>query len=213
MGEYHVDVREAVKYFKGNCVLNNVSLGLPRGTITGLKGHNGSGKTMLLRAIAGLIKLNAGEITVDGKLLGRDISFPPSMGLIIENSVVWNHMTGLESLCLLADIRKKIGKAEVREAIKRVGLDPDDKRKFRKYSLGMKQRLMIAQAIMETPDLLLLDEPTNALDPDGVERVRGIIAAEKQRGATILIVSHLSDDLKTLCDAAYEMINGRLKQT
>jgi ABC-type multidrug transport system, ATPase component len=116
---------------------------MQQGSVIGLQGHNGSGKTMLLRAIAGLIRLDSGSITIDGKRIGRDISFPPSVGVIIENAGVWNHMTGLESLCLLAEINRKISKKDVRKAIERVGLDPDDTRKFRKYSLGMKRRLVL----------------------------------------------------------------------
>ncbi|MDR1735473.1 MAG: ABC transporter ATP-binding protein [Oscillospiraceae bacterium] len=212
MDNSYIEIRSVTKALGGNTVLDNVSLVLPRGSVTGLRGHNGSGKTMLLRAIAGLITLDSGEITIEGKRLGRDISFPPSMGLIVENSGVWGYMTGLDCLCMIAEINKIISKTEVREAIKRVGLNPDDKRKFRKYSLGMKRRLMIAQAIMEKPDLLLLDEPTNALDPGGVDLAHDILAAEKARGATIVLASHVDDKVMSLCDKVCSMANGRLEE-
>jgi len=206
-----VEIIDAVKTLNGNKVLNMINLSVSRGSVTGLKGHNGSGKTMLLRAVAGLLKLDSGTINIDGKRLGRDISFPLNMGLIIENIGLWDFMSGFECLCMLAEINRKIKKKEVLEAIERVGLDPKDKRKIRKYSLGMKQRLGIAQAIMEKPDLLLLDEPTNAIDSEGIPLIYDILKSEKQRGATILLASHSNDDIKTLCDKTYVMNNGCLE--
>ncbi|MDR2590136.1 MAG: ATP-binding cassette domain-containing protein [Oscillospiraceae bacterium] len=207
----YISISGANKKLNGIKVLDNIELSIYKGTIIGLRGHNGSGKTMLLRAIAGLIKLDSGSIFIEDKHLGSDISFPPSMGLIIENVGLWNYMSGFECLSMLAKIKGLICDREVSNVIKRVGLDPTDKRKIRKYSLGMKQRLGIAQAIMEKPDLLLLDEPTIALDNEGLSLVNDILLSEKQRGATLVVASH-SEDIEDLCDNVYVMNSGSLKE-
>ncbi len=207
-----VEVRDYTKVLKKREILKHINLQLEEGGIYGLYGHNGSGKSMLMRAIAGLMLPTSGSVFVFGKEVGRDVTFPPDMGLIIENVGFWPHYTGFENLQALASIRRKIGPQEIRAAITRVGLDPDDPRPYRKYSLGMKQRLGIAQAVMESPRLLMLDEPTNALDEDGIALVRQIVREENARGATVLLASHLKEDLTTLCSRFFRMRDGLLKE-
>ena len=167
------------KTIKGKEILNNINLTLEKGKVYGFFGRNGSGKTMLFRAICGLIKPTSGEIRVNGKRLHKEISFPESVGVIIESPGFWNYYTGFENLKVLAGIKNKLTDNEIKKALEKVGLNPEDKRTFKKYSLGMKQRLAIAQAIMEKPDLIILDEPTNALDEEGINLVRNIILEEK----------------------------------
>ena len=170
-----IEICNYTKTLKGRNVLSHVNLTLERGKTYGLFGHNGSGKTMLLRAIAGLIVPTEGSVTVFGEKLGEKVSFPKSLGLIIENVGFWPYYTGFDNLKILASIQKKITDDQIRQAISRVGLDPKDKRIYKKYSLGMKQRLGIAQAVMERPELILLDEPTNGLDDGGIELFHKII--------------------------------------
>lgn len=210
MEDAYISIRNYTKILSEKTVLNNVSLNIRKNTTVGFAGKNGSGKTMLFRAIGGLIKPTSGEISIDGKVLGKDISFPANMGIIIENISLWRNLSGFDSLKLLASINGKIDNKQIRESISRVGLDPDDKRQLSKYSLGMKQRLIIAQAIMEKPELLILDEPTNALDADGVELARDIFIQEQKRGATILIASHSAEDIGLLCSECYHMCEGRI---
>lgn len=194
-------------------VLNNINLSLSAPGIYGFYGPNGAGKTMLFRAISGLIHPSSGEVWVEGELLGRDTSYPRSLGLIIENVGFWPEYSGFDNLRILASIKKIINDDDIRLAIKRVGLDPDSKQGYGKYSLGMKQRLAIAQAIMEKPDLIILDEPTNSLDYDGIEEIRDIIREEKERGATILIASHNREDLENLCSRFFRISDGVLQET
>jgi ABC-2 type transport system ATP-binding protein len=207
-----IQVQNATKILKGRTVLDNVNLTLEKGGVYGFFGSNGSGKTMLFRAVCGLIRLTSGEINIFGKKIGREESFPENLGVIIETVGFWAEYTGLKNLKMLASIQHKIGEDEVRTAISRVGLDPNDKRTYRKYSLGMKQRLAVAQAVMEHPDLLVLDEPTNALDEDGVALIRNVILEENKRGATVLIASHNKEDLLKLCGKQFKMAEGRLKE-
>lgn len=167
---------------------------------------------MLFRAVSGLIHPTEGSVKVFGKELGKEISFPESMGLIIENVGFWPYYTGFENLQVLASIRHIISDEEIKESIRRVGLNPEDKRTYKKYSLGMKQRLAIAQVVMEKPELIILDEPTNALDEEAVEAVRHLIREEQKRGATILIASHNREDLKQMCDQYYKMTDGKLEE-
>jgi ABC-2 type transport system ATP-binding protein len=212
MNNGFIEVKNLTKIIEQRTILENINLTVDRKTIVGFIGINGSGKTMLLRSIAGLIKPSEGCIRVNGQLLGADISFPPSMGLMIENIGLWDYMTGYECLKTLAEIKGKISDREIHETIIRVGLDPVDKRTFKKYSLGMKQRLVIAQAIMEEPELLILDEPTRALDSEGVKLIHHVLLSEKERGATILLASHSSDDIATLCDITYKINEGRIME-
>ncbi len=205
-----IEVRNLTKIIKGKVILDNVNLELEEGKIYGFYGRNGSGKTMLFRAICGLIKPTFGEVIVFGKRIGRDISFPESVGVIIENVDLWDNLTGFQNLKLLASIKNVITDDEIKNAIKRVGLDPEDRRPYKKYSLGMKQRLKIAQAIMEKPKLIVLDEPTNSLDEDGVKLVRQILLEEKGRGATILLASHIKEDINLLCDYKFRVDSGKV---
>lgn len=211
---FAIEATNLIKRIKGNVILDNISLQLEKGQIHGFYGPNGSGKSMLFRAFTGLIRPTSGEVRLFGKKLGEDMAFPESVGLIIENVGFWKDFTGYENLKMLADIKKQIGPEEIRQAIRRVGLDPDDKKKYGKYSLGMKQRLAIAQAIMEKPELIILDEPTNALDSEGIEQIRQLILEEKERGATVCIASHNREDLKALCDDFYQILpGGHLQKT
>lgn len=205
-----IEIKNVTKIIKHNTVIDNVSLTVNSGKITGLKGVNGSGKTMLMRLVSGLILPTSGEIIIDGETLGKDITFPRSIGTLIENPAFLDNYSGFQNLKLLASIQGKISDEEIREAIIAVELNPDDKKKFRKYSLGMKQRLGIAAAVMEHPDIIILDEPTNALDSDGVQMVKRILQTEKERGALILISCHDLDVLKELSDVIYLMNVGRL---
>lgn len=200
------------KTIKDREVLKDVTLSLESGRIYGFVGANGSGKTMLFKVLSGLVKPTTGKIIWGGKELHRDFDVLPNMGLILENAGLYPEKTGFQNLRYLAGLRKEVGDDEIREAIKRVGLNPDDKRSFRKYSLGMKQRIVIAQAIMEAPDILFLDEPCNSLDEEGVERIRRIIREEKERGALILLASHMREDIDYLADVVYEVKEGRVSQ-
>lgn len=206
----YVEVDSYCKTIKGVPVLDNITYSFKRGRVYGLRGKNGSGKTMLLRALSGLIFPTSGSVTIDGKRLGKDISFPESVGLLIENPSFISKYTGVKNLELLASLTGTIGSAEVREALSRVGLDPDDKRHYRKYSLGMKQRLGIACAIMEKPKILLLDEPINALDPTGTEQVELILDDAKRSGAFVVVACHDNDELKLLADEILTLAEGRI---
>ena len=181
------------------------------GKITGLKGVNGSGKTMLMRLVCGLITPTSGSIVINGKRLGKDITFPESVGILIENPAFLDAYSGFDNLKLLASIKHSVGPEEIRQTIARVGLDPDDKKKYRKYSLGMKQRLGIAAAVMEEPDIIILDEPTNALDSDGVAMLKEILHDQRERGALVLISCHDLPTLQELSDEIYLMESGALR--
>lgn len=194
-----------------NLVLDDISMRLSGGRVYGIVGKNGSGKTMLLRAISGLVRPTSGEIQADGRTLHRDFSVFPSVGIVIENAGLYPEFTGLENLKLLAKINHRISEKEIRGAILKMGLDPDDKRPIRKYSLGMRQRIILAQAIMEQPELLLLDEPTNGLDESGVKLLNEIVLDAKARGAIIILSSHDRDTIRELCDEVFWMESGVLK--
>lgn len=208
----YIQVKNASKKIKGATILQNINLDLHGGIIYGLQGPNGSGKTMLMRLIAGLIRPTSGSVVVDGKQLGKDIDFPPSMGLLIENPAFLPNYTGFKNLELIADIQRRIGKEEIARSLADVGLDPEDKRKYRKYSLGMKQRLGIAAAIMEKPDLILLDEPTNSLDEAGTAQICRLIQAERDHGALIVLASHDPNLLESIVDEIYTIHEGTLQR-
>lgn len=191
-------------------MLSDVNLTLESGNIYGFVGRNGSGKTMLFRAISGLMRIDSGTIMLDDRQLHKDFEIMPGLGIILENAGLYPEFTGYKNLKLLANQRRQIGDQEIREAIRRVGLDPDDKRILEKYSLGMKQRIVLAQAIMEKPDILMLDEPTNALDEAGVDDIRKIILEEKERGALVLLASHNKEDMQLLADQIFYMEAGRI---
>lgn len=198
------------KKIRSNLVVDSVDLTLKSGVVYGLCGYNGCGKTMLMRLIAGLILPTEGEISFDGKRLGKDLDFPESMGILIENPAFVGGLSGFENLKLLASLQGKVTDEQIKNAITRVGLNANDKKKYRKYSLGMKQRLGIAAAIMESPSLIILDEPTNSLDADGVALTQKIITEEKQRGALIIMTCHDRSILEAVCDVIYTIEQGRI---
>ena len=198
------------KVIKKAKVLDNVNLELTSGKVYGLKGKNGSGKTMLMRVICGLISATEGTVEIDGKILGKDMTFPDSVGVLIENPAFIGNYTGFKNLKVLASIQNRVDDEHIREVIHQVGLDPDDKRTYRKYSLGMKQKLGIAQAIMEGQDILILDEPFNALDYKTYEDVKAIIRMLKAEGKTIFLTSHHFKDIEQLCDQVYSIEDCRL---
>lgn len=206
-----INVEKIEKYLDKRKVLDNITLHLKGGCVYGFVGRNGSGKTMLFRAIAGLIKLDAGKIVYNGKELSKDISVLPSLGMIIENTGMYPEFTGYQNLRMLSKIKNVIGEREIKTALERVGLAPADKRSVQKYSLGMKQRLAIAQAIMEQPEVLMLDEPTNGLDEEAVGLVRTIITEEKERGSIVLLASHSREDIELLADVVYKISDGKIK--
>ena len=189
-------------------ILKNINITFEKGKIHGLIGRNGSGKTMLMKCICGFVKPTSGEIKVNGEIVGKDCDFPKNMGIIIETPGFIPYYSGYKNLKLLADLNKKADKDKIRDTMKKVGLDPDLKRHVRKYSLGMRQRLGLAQAIMEDPEILILDEPFNGLDKDGVKDMRTYLLDLKEQGKTILIASHNSEDISVLCDTVQEMDKG-----
>lgn len=201
---------KAGKTLKGKEILKNINLRLESGTVYGFVGRNGAGKTMLLRALSGLMKVDEGTVSLDGKILHHDFFVLPSLGIVLENAGLYPNMTGYDNLKYLAGMKNIIGKEEIKLALRRVGLDENDKRTYGKYSLGMKQRLAIAQAIMERPDVIMLDEPTNSLDEYGVEEIRSLILEEKERGAMILLASHNKEDIRALVDELYRIDGGRI---
>lgn len=205
-----IEIKNINKSMKQNQILNNISCFMDGNKIYGIYGHNGSGKTMLMRCILGLVHIDSGKIIIDGNEIGKDIDFPPNVGAMIETPGFFPYATGFENLKMLAEIQGKIGEEEIKKAMDRVGLQSDDKRTVSKYSLGMRQRLAIAQAIMEAPDLLVLDEPTNALDEDGVEMFRNIMLEELKRGALIVLCSHNKEDIEVLADVKIKMSSGKI---
>lgn len=206
-----LEIKNVSKVIKGATVLKNVSLNMESGKIYGLKGPNGSGKTMLMRLVAGLIRPTEGEVYINGKLLGRDFDFPPSLGMLIENPAFLPNYAGNKNLELLAQIKGIAGETEIRQMILDVGLNPDDRKKYRKYSLGMKQRLGIAAALMEKPAIILLDEPTNALDDKGIEQILALIRRERERGALIILSCHDAEILHAISDVVIQISEGRIE--
>lgn len=189
-------------------ILKKVSVSFEQGKIHGLIGRNGSGKTMLMKCICGFIRPTSGTICVNGRQVGRDCDFPENIGIIIETPGFIPYYSGFMNLELIADLNKKADTAQIKRAMSQVGLDPKLKRHVVKYSLGMRQRLGLAQAIMEDPDILILDEPMNGLDKEGVEDMRKYLLDFKAQGKTILIASHSSEDIEVLCDTVHEMDKG-----
>lgn len=191
-------------------ILKSVSATFETGKIHGLIGRNGSGKTMLMKCICGFVRATSGKVTVAGKEIGKDCDFPESVGVIIETPGFIPYYSGYKNLKLLADLGKKADKQAIYSAMQTVGLSPELKRHVKKYSLGMRQRLGLAQAIMEDPDLFILDEPMNGLDKDGVADMRRYLLDLRTKGKTILIASHSAEDIEVLCDTVCEMDKGRL---
>ncbi len=205
-----IKVENVSKIIRGNSVIEHISMEFTSGKVFGFRGINGSGKTMLMRLIAGLIYPTKGQITVDNKILGRDINFPENMGLLIENPTFLDNYSGFANLKLLSSIQDKIDDKQIRRTLERVGLEPDSKKKYKKYSLGMKQKLGIAAAVLEKPELLILDEPANALDEEGVERLKKIVQEEKERGALIILSCHDAYLLEEMSDVIYLLQDGKL---
>lgn len=208
----YIEVKNLNKVIKGLTILDNINLKLEKGNIYGFVGRNGSGKTMMFRAIAGLIKPTNGEVKIDNKVIGKDIDFPESCGIILETPGFWGNQTGFECLRNIASIKSIIDEKEIKKWIEKVGLDPEDKRVFSKYSLGMKQKLALAQAFMESPDLIILDEPTNALDEESILNLRNIIKEQKEKGSTIIIASHNKEDIEMLSDKIYKIDCGKVNE-
>lgn len=206
-----IKVENLSKQFGKTEVLHQVNVSFTKGHIHGLIGRNGSGKTMLLKCICGFVPATGGTITVQGKVVGKDIDIPKNIGIIIETPGFLPGYSAYKNLKFLADISGKADRQAVKDAIKKVGLDPELKRHVGKYSLGMRQRLGLAQAIMEDPDILLLDEPMNGLDNEGVEEMRKFLLELKEQGKTIIIASHSKEDIEVLCDTVSEMDKGRLE--
>jgi|SRR5690606_8153622 len=200
------------KSVKGKVILDQINLSLQSGNVYGFVGKNGSGKTMLFRVICGLVRPTSGNVYVNEKELYKEKNFRPNIGVVIENGGLYPEFTGLKNLQFLAKVNNKIGLSEIKDAILRVGLDPEDKRIVKKYSLGMRQRLTIAQAIMEKPDIILLDEPTNGLDESGIQLFHQLIKEEVERGALIAIASHSKEEISLLCTHRYTMKNGRVHE-
>ena len=213
-GEIYVRLDQVSRKFGEEWALKEVSVQLERGKIYGIVGNNGSGKTVFMKCICGLLPATSGRIWVGGKEIGKEIDFPESLGVIIETPGFLSGLTGRKNLEILADLRKKIDRTGIEEAMRKVGLDPDMKKQVSKYSLGMRQRLGIAQAIMDAPDILILDEPFNSLDKDGVKEIAALLLSLKHQGKTMILASHHSDDIDLLCDEVYEMESGKIsKQT
>lgn len=210
MMESIIKVDSVTKKFGADTALNNVSIEFYKGKIYGIIGRNGSGKTVLFKTIIGFLRPTNGRVLVEGKEIGKDTDFADNIGIIIETPGFLGSYNGYKNLEYLANIKNIIGKKEIRESMERVGLDPDSKKKVSKYSLGMRQRLGIAQAIMENPDILILDEPMNGLDNQGVEDVRGILLNLRDEGKAIILASHNKEDIEILCDEVYEMDHGNL---
>ena len=205
-----VELKNVSKRLNDVTVLEDISLTLEAGTIYGLKGKNGCGKTMLMRMMAGLIYPTSGTVSIDGEILHKDIATPRSIGVLIENPAFLPGYTGQRNLELLAGLTGKADRTQIAKTMNRVGLDPNDKRTYRKYSLGMKQRLGIACALMECPDLILLDEPINAIDEKGVPKIWEALQEEKQRGALIVLACHDTEELTSLADQIITIEEGKI---
>ena len=205
-----IQITDLCKSFGKTEVLHNITVNFEQGKIHGLIGRNGSGKTILLKCICGMIPITSGTIKVSGKLIGKDVDIPENIGVIIETPGFLPEYSAYKNLCFLADISGGVSRDDIKKAIRKVGLDPDDKKRVGKYSLGMRQRLGLAQAIMEDPQLLILDEPMNGLDKQGVQDMRRYLLELKANGKTILIASHSAEDIEVLCDTVHEMDKGKL---
>ena len=212
MNDIVINVKDATKKFEKYTVLNNVNLQCYKGEICGIVGRNGSGKTVLFKSICGLVKLNSGEITVNGDVIGKDVSIIKNAGVIIEEPGLLRYKSGMKNLEYLYMINNKLDRKYLMTVMEKVGLDPKSRKKVGKYSMGMRQRLAIGQAIMENPEILILDEPMNGLDIDGIQQVKKLLVELKEQGRTILLVSHNYEDIEELCDVIYEMSMGKIQQ-
>lgn len=209
---YYIELDRVSKRFGEEEVLKPLTWKIETGKVYGIVGNNGSGKTVLMKCICGFLPVTEGSVRVGGKYIGREIDFPKSLGAIIETPGFLMNLSGRRNLEILADLRGNLGRQDITAVLLRVGLDPNLKKPVSKYSLGMRQRLGIAQAIMEDPELLILDEPFNGLDRHGVEEIRALLLAQKTQGKTILLASHNSEDIRLLCDRVYEMDAGMMRE-
>lgn len=205
-----IEIKNVKKNFGKTMIIDGISATFSDGKIVGIIGRNGCGKTVLFKMICGLMLPTSGTIVVNDEIVGKDVDFPSSIGVIIESPQFTGNLDAKDTLMELAVIKNKIGREEVEQTLKKVGLNPDEKKKVSKYSLGMRQRLGIAQAIMENPKVLILDEPMNGLDKNGVEDMRKLFSQLKEEGKTILLASHNREDIEVLCDEVYEMEEGKL---
>ncbi|MCI8683628.1 MAG: ATP-binding cassette domain-containing protein [Lachnospiraceae bacterium] len=208
----YIEISHVTKKFGEDTVLSDINVTMEQGKVYGISGNNGSGKTVLMKCICGFLPVTEGTIRVKGRIIGTEIDFPESIGVIIETPGFLTNLSGIRNLEILAGLKGRITKTEIRAAIQKAGLDPELKKSVSKYSLGMRQRLGIAQAIMEDPDFLILDEPFNGLDKHGVKDIRTLLLELKEQGKTILLASHNSEDIRILCDKVYEMDGGRIQE-
>lgn len=206
----YIELKNYTKKLKKRLILDNIDLNIKKGSVVGLYGRNASGKTMILRAMAGLILPTTDSIKVNNIHLEGRNRFPESLGLLIESIRFWPNLKAKETLEILTAIQNIVSPEDIVQALERVGLDPEDKRTLKKFSLGMRQKLAIAQAIVEKPDLLLLDEPTNSLDDEARVGFYEIIREEQKRGCTIVMASHILEDLESVCDYLVEIKEGRV---
>lgn len=207
----YMELTDISKSIGKTTILHDINLRIEGGKVYGLRGKNGCGKTMLMRVMSGLIKPTTGTVIINDKELWKDMTFPDSIGVLIENPSFIDGYTGYKNLKMLADIKGVIGEKEVKEALLKVGLDPEDKRKYRKYSLGMKQKLGIACAFMEHPDIVIMDEPINAIDEKGVELVRNIMNELRKEGKIVIIACHDAEEMDLLADEIFVMEEGTIK--
>jgi ABC-2 type transport system ATP-binding protein len=210
ISENAISVENVTKQIGGRVLLEEINLHIPVGSISGIIGHNGAGKSILLRIISGLVFPTAGVVKIFGETLGKEIEFPRNFGALIEEPGLLPQYSGFDNLFFLSKIRNRMDAENIRETIRLVGLDPFDKRPTKIYSTGMRQRLGIATAIMENPDLLLLDEPISGLDPQGIEDIHKLLQSIHKKGVTILLTSHSREEIDSLCDASYVMNSGKL---
>ncbi len=208
----YVEIEHVTKKFGSDVVLKDINISMEEGRVYGICGNNGSGKTVLMKCICGFLPVSSGVVRVAGEVVGVTVDFPESMGVIIETPGFLMNLSGIRNLEILAGLRGVISKGGIRAAMEQAGLDPDLKKAVSKYSLGMRQRLGIAQAIMEDPRLLVLDEPFNGLDKHGVSDIRALLLELKKQGKTILLASHNSEDIRILCDQVFEMDGGRIRE-
>lgn len=207
-----IEITNLCKSFKETKVLNDITIKIKKGNIIGIIGRNGSGKTVLFKCICGLVSPTKGTVKINNKILGKNMDIPDNIGAIIETPGFLPNYNGFKNLKFLAMIKNQISNEHIKDTIKLVGLNPDSKKHVGKYSLGMRQRLGIAQAIMENPDILILDEPMNGLDNEGVKDMRKLFLSLKEQGKTILLASHNKEDIEVLCDEVYMMDKGILTQ-
>ncbi len=208
----YIEIDHVTKKFKEDTVLYDINVSMEQGKVYGFCGNNGSGKTVLMKCICGFLPVTQGTVRVNGKAIGKEIDFPVNTGVIIETPGFLTNLSGMRNLEILAALQGKIGRKEMEYAMRKAGLEPSLKKSVSKYSLGMRQRLGIAQAIMEDPEFLILDEPFNGLDKHGVADIRKLLLELKAQGKTIILASHNSEDIRILCDKVYEMDGGRMRE-